>query len=99
MKKILITVISLVVLLSFTSCGSAEPVKVNVSNESELKSDSMCNFIEIGGSLVYDEATRIIYIELNTYAGNKVYTAYYAPNGLPYKYNLETNTLEEIEVK
>ena len=54
-------------------------------------------FIDIGNDLVYDSATRIVYIEEHTYYNYNTYCPYYAPNGLPYKYNAETNTLEEIE--
>ena len=50
--------------------------------------------IELG----YDTSTEIVYIKNYTYHGNYVYTPYYAPNGLPYRYNPEINTFEEIEV-
>lgn len=47
--------------------------------------------------LSYDTATEIVYIKNYTYHSNYVYTPYYAPNGLPYRYNHETNTFEEID--
>jgi hypothetical protein len=48
-------------------------------------------------SLVYDANTKIVYMANYTYYGNYVYTAYIAENGLPYKYNTQTSSLEEIE--
>ena len=50
--------------------------------------DGCCNY---NMNLIYDTTTGIVYIE-----GRNFFTTYYAPNGLPYKYNPETNTLEEI---
>ena len=49
--------------------------------------------------LYYDTNTKIVYILFNEYAGNSGYgymSPYYAPNGMPYVYNVETNSLEEI---
>lgn len=47
--------------------------------------------------LVYDRATKIVYMDCYTYCGYYVKCPYYAPNGKPYKYNEETNQLEEIK--
>ena len=49
--------------------------------------------------LYYDTNTKIVYILFNEGAGNAGYgymSPYYAPNGMPYVYNVETNSLEEI---
>ena len=49
--------------------------------------------------LYYDTNTKIVYILFNECAGNSGYgymSPYYAPNGMPYVYNVETNSLEEI---
>ena len=49
--------------------------------------------------LYYDTTTKIVYILFNECAGYSGYgymSPYYAPNGLPYVYNLQTNSLEEI---
>lgn len=49
--------------------------------------------------LYYDANTKIVYIMFNECAGYSGYgymSAYYAPNGLPYIYNAQTNELEEI---
>ena len=96
MNKRLFTVVLVCVVLSFlVGCAPAEPIKVNVSNSEELYSDRFGCFIKINNGLRYDSATRIVYIyNANNYGGS--YTPYYAANGLPYKYNPETNTFEEI---
>ncbi len=49
--------------------------------------------------LYYDVNTKIVYILFNECAGYSGYgymSPYYAPNGLPYMYNPQTNELEEI---
>ena len=49
--------------------------------------------------LYYDTTTKIVYILFNEGAGNSGYgymSPYYAPNGMPYVYNVQTNSLEEI---
>lgn len=57
--------------------------------------------IEIGNYLYYDSTTRIVYWwnGIIGTAGDSAISPspYYAPNGLPYLYNPETNTFEEIE--
>lgn len=55
----------------------------------------------IMSDLYYDPNTKIVYIlfnenSLNIEAGYGYMSAYYAPNGLPYIYNAQTNELEEI---
>lgn len=95
-RKLLAIVLSCIIILSLIGCSAGEPVQVNVSNNKNLSSQQLGTFISIGNNLVYDAATRIVYIRNYTYAGSCVYTPYYAPNGLPYRYNTETNTFEEI---
>lgn len=49
--------------------------------------------------LYYDTNTKIVYILFNEGAGNAGYgymSPYYAPNGMPYVYNVQTNSLEKI---
>lgn len=95
MNKKMICLISCILAFSLGGCGS-EPVQVNVSNSENLSSNQFAQFVDIGKDLVYDSATRIVYCEFYTYGGNYGLCPYYAPNGLPYKYNPQTNTLEEI---
>lgn len=95
-KKLLLFLIGCTLTISCVGCGS-ESVSVNVSNSENVLSNQFGQFVDIGGELVYDSATRIVYIENFTYCGHNVYTPYYAPNGFPYRYNPETNTFEEID--
>ena len=49
--------------------------------------------------LYYDANTKVVYILFNEYSGEAGYgymSVYYAPNGLPYIYNVQTGGLEEI---
>lgn len=93
-KKLMAIILSCILVFSLIGCG-AETVQVNVSNNNDLHDTQFQSFVKIGGDLYYDSATRIVYSK--NYSGyGTVFVPYYAPNGLPYRYNLETNTLEEI---
>lgn len=104
MKKLLSIVLCLVIVFSLVGCVAERPVvTVNVENDSSLNSkvfgtDAM---IEIGNGLWYDSITRIVYWWIGRmtpgYYSSTTPSPYYAPNGLPYLYNPETNTFEEIE--
>lgn len=99
-KSILISLAAGALLL--TGCGKSEPVHVNVSEGSELSGNTfgVGNLIEIGNYLYYDSVTRIVYFWNGYLIGARYDTApsaYYAPNGKPYRYNPETNTFEQIE--
>lgn len=102
MKKIIIiTTMIAICLCFFTGCGSNEAV-LNIKQESSVSSTGRIgikNLKAIGGYLYYDATTGIVYwwngaTGVCDYA--TVPSAYYAPNGLPYKYNPANNTLEEI---
>lgn len=93
-KRLLAIIFSCIFIFSLTACS--ESVQVNVSNNENISSNQFGEFINIGNDLVYDSATRIVYTKNYTYGWNHVYIPYYAPNGLPYRYNPETNTFEEI---
>ena len=96
MKKRLFAIVSICAVLLFLAGCYSEPIQVNVSNSEELYSNNIGTFVTINKDLRYDSATRIVYIyNSNSYGSS--YTPYYAPNGLPYKYNPETNTFEEID--
>lgn len=96
-KKLLAGLIGCVLAFSLVGCSEA-PLSVNVENEEVLNDTTLgkSNLLEIGDNLFYDSATRIVYMRCYNVDGTS-YTAYYAPNGLPYRYNPETNTFEEIE--
>lgn len=104
MKKFLSIVIIVVLLaLSFCGCDTTTSVQVKVDNKSDITNTTFGKdaMIEIGGGLWYDSATRIVYwwngIMIES-GSDTAPTPYYAPNGLPYRYNPETNTFEEIEI-
>lgn len=78
------------------------PVNVNTTDQTNVTRQVLGKeaLIELGSGLWYDSVTGIIYWWNGTLsAGNwsTTPTPYYAPNGLPYRYNPETNTFEEIE--
>lgn len=98
-KRLLVGLIGCMLAFSLVGCGETTTISVNVENSEELSSPTLGkdNLISIGNNLYYDSATRIVYLKNSTYSGWCVFTAYYAPNGLPYKYNPETSTFEEIK--
>ena len=95
-NKLMATLLSCALTLPLFGCGTVEPVQVNVSNSTSISSHQFGTFVSIGSNLVYDPATRIVYRQNYTHGSRYVYIPYYAPNGLPYRYDPETNTFEEI---
>lgn len=99
--KILIGILSLCLTISMVGCGD-KTIYSNMENSSDLSDTAIGSgaLIEIGSNLWYDSTTRIVYwwnghISSGCY-GATAPTPYYAPNGLPYRYNPESNTFEEI---
>lgn len=106
MKKMFIVSIIAVLCISLTGCGSAQTLNVNVENPKELNNTTFGRsaLILIGDSLYYDLTTGIVYWwngslskGMVAYNCDTTPSPYYAPNGLPYRYNSQTNTFEEIE--
>jgi hypothetical protein len=100
-QKVIKYILLATLIFSLTGCAPTTQVMVNVENSKNISNrviglDAM---VEIGNSLYYDSATKIVYL-WDGYSGmaNCATTPspYYAPNGLPYKYNSDTNTFEEI---
>lgn len=100
MKRILIITVILL-LFSVGLIGCSKTTKLNVNMEGEITNTQLSEFVNICNepiSLSYDTMTRIVYMKSKAYGRNVfTYTPYYAPNGLPYRYNPETNTFEEID--
>ena len=99
-RKLLILFTTLLLSCPVIGCGEEVVVNVETDNLSNNKFGENA-LIEIGDHLYYDFSTGIVYwwngyMERNF---STVPTPYYATNGLPYKYNPKTNTLEMIEVK
>ena len=95
-KRILTVFASLIIAFSITGCSNNQPITVNVENTNALDNTifGKSALIEIGNSLWYDSSTKIVYW-WNGYISRATPTPYYAPNGVPYRYNPETNTFEE----
>ena len=100
-RNLLILLTTIMLSYSFIGCGSETVVAVNVKNEESLYNTTLGKnaFIKISDSLYYDSATRIVWLKNYSNGYGCSYVPYPAPNGLPYKYNPETNTFEEIEVR
>lgn len=101
MKKILAIILACLIVMSMLGCESTSPVYVGVDNKENLTSNTFGKsaLVELGDFLWYDSTTRIVYWwngNLSDYHYDATPSPYYAPNGLPYKYNPETNTFEEI---
>ena len=102
MKKLLSIILVCAITLSMVSCVEEKVVAVNVENQETLQNTvlGVDALVELGNGLYYDSTTRIVYWWnglLNYSSWDASPSPYYAPNGLPYRYNPETNTFEEIE--
>ena len=106
-KRLLVGLIGCVLAFSLVGCGESTTVSVNVENSENMNGIKLGTdvLIKIGNGLWYDSTTRIVYW-WNENLGDDNWEAlrcdttpspYYAPNGLPYRYNPETNTFEEID--
>lgn len=103
-KRILTVFASLIIVGSMTGCSNDQPITINVENGDSLNNTifGIATLIKIDNGLYYDSSTRIIYWWNGYFYYNEratTPTPYYAPNGLPYRYNKETNTFEEIKNK
>lgn len=101
MKKLLSIILCCLLVVSLVGCGARETVSVNVDNSEGLTNTAFGRsaLVEIGDYLYYDSTTRIVYWwngALMGYRADTTPSPYYAPNGLPYRYNPGTNTFEEI---
>lgn len=98
---ILMCLITILLLVGFSTNPNQGVVSINVENDATIngKTFGKSTLIEIGDKLYYDSTTRIVYW-WNGWLHSEYAIApspYYAPNGLPYRYNPETNTFEEIK--
>lgn len=103
MKRNILILLMVVAFLPFVSGCKREVVTVNMGtedNETVSKEVGTDALILIGGDLYYDPMTKIVYFWNGHDDTNwaTMPSPYYAPNGLPYKYDVETNGFEEIKV-
>lgn len=102
MKKFVSIIIVCAITLFLVACAETQVITVNVDNQENLNSVIIGQdaLIRIGNGLYYDSTTRIVYWWSGVLSKGSAAAAtpspYYAPNGLPYRYNPETNTFEEI---
>lgn len=100
----LVLVVTLILaIFSLTGCGTDTIVNVNVENSEGLNNTVLGRnaLVKIAEGIYYDSTTRIVYWWNGHYYyeyGVVDICPYYAPNGLPYRYNPETNTFEEINM-
>ena len=93
-NKIIVLILTVVLVLCLSGCdGTFEGSKDYTKRTSGRLQPTMMQ------DLYYDTNTKIVYILFNEWAGYSGYgymSPYYAPNGMPYVYNVETNSIEEI---
>lgn len=92
---LLISLVSMIFVFMLSSCYPAKmATSINTSTiEDLLQPTSKKN-------LYYDKDTNIVYIifcEFNGGSGYGYMSPYYAPNGKPYVYDVETGTFNEIQ--
>ena len=104
MKKFLSIILVCVIVISLVSCVEEKVISVNVENQESLQNTilGVDALVKLGNGLYYDSTTRIVYWWNGIFSkimsdSNTTPSPYYAPNGLPYRYNPETSTFEEIE--
>ena len=103
-KKILSALLLAATLSALTGCYETNTnINIDPDNENAVMQVGIGQLKKINkGYLYYDATTNIVYFWNGKISGAYSSTApspYYAPNGLPYKYNPSTNTLEEITLE
>lgn len=91
-KKFIVLFLVAIITVSLVGCTSEGSKDYTNRTSGRLIQTTMSD-------LYYDANTKIVYIMFNECAGYSGYgymSPYYAPNGLPYMYNPQTNELEEI---
>lgn len=97
-KKVVILLIGLGVIFAISGAlFSISYYSACASTDTEPK-ENIDAFKKIEDQLYYDTNTKIVYFYNGPYAARHYPpTPYYASNGFPYRYNPETNSLEEID--
>lgn len=100
MKRYLAVIICCLMILAMVGCADNAPGTVGVKTEDGVTCGKSA-MVELGDGLWYDSNTWIVYWwNGSLYKNGERATTpspYYAPNGLPYKYNPVTKELEMIE--
>ena len=99
MRRCLIVILASLAAISLIGCSTQVPGTVDSKTKIEHGENNM---IELGNDLWYDSVTGIVYWWNGNLSRGESATAptpYYASNGLPYRYNPEKQTFEEIDIK
>lgn len=91
-NKIITLILTVFLVFCLTGCIYAGSKGYTARTDGRLQPTMMQD-------LYYDTNTKIVYILFNECAGTAGYgymSPYYALNGMPYVYNVQTNSLEEI---
>lgn len=104
MRRLIVMATAVLLIVGmFCGCMSEKSdVLVEETVSVDADSDWTIRFIDLGekpSQLCYDNTTYIVYLKQSVDSTRYIYTAYYAQNGLPYRYNPETQSLEEITIK
>lgn len=95
-KKLTAFVLALCLVLVLAGCNS-NPIVANA----DYQTHSFLINIQSRDCLYYDPSTSIVYFLLSEHNNSKrgfgYMSPYYAPNGLPYLYDVESGELVEIE--
>lgn len=92
-NKIIALILTIFLVFCLAGCGAGAGSKSYTTNTGGRLQPTIMQ------DLYYDTNTKIVYILFNECAGYSGYgymSPYYAPNGMPYAYNVQTNSLEEI---
>lgn len=91
-KKLLFVPLLACMTLGLVGCGEDTDVSDSETRFSKIQSIVSSSY----SNLVYDIATKDVYFSDRTSDCYYVHSAYFAPNGKPFRYNIETGNLEEI---
>lgn len=99
-KKLIALVLALCLVLVLIGCkidGTTSSIRIGSKG---YESHTSLRQIEEQEHLYYDKKTKVVYIifcEKTYQVGYGYMSPYYAPNGLPYLYDVENGELVEIE--
>ncbi len=98
MKKIVMLIVCVFMTCLVTGCDTEDISHHETLNVSLSNNQNICLQM-IKDTIYYDTRTGIVYFwnGYNYYNASTMPSPYYAPNGLPYKWNPVTEKLEEIE--
>ena len=106
MRKLLI-ILDLLIVLFCNGCSCSYDGSDTAQKDLKINADFVHIENNVSENLYYHKTTKIVYWVGGSYMVNTMghdyttsyMTAFYAPNGLPYKYDVATNSLYEIEDK